>query len=225
MFDFFSDGSYYEFPSIQATIFALLLAFVLSTVIAFTHKFTYKGVNYSWQFFQAIVLSSIVATMVMMAIGDSLARGLGMLGALAIIRFRTLLRDPRNIIFIFAALSIGIATGVYGFAIAISGTVIFSGIAMVLSLYTSEMGSSKDNILVFSLENKDDVVRVEPIIEQHSKKNKLLSVAHNRQGFYRYEYLINLKNETDQAALFKTLDEMEILLNVRITNQEDLETL
>ena len=93
---------------------------------------------------------------------------------------------------------------------------------MVLSLYTSEMGSSKDNILVFSLENKDDVVRVEPIIEQHSNKNKLLSVAHNRQGFYRYEYLISLKNETDQAALFKTLDEMEILLNVRITNQEDL---
>jgi len=225
MFDFFSDGSYYEFPSIEATIFALLLAFVLSTIVAFTHKQTYKGVGYSWQFFQALVLASIVSAMIMMAIGDSLARGLGMLGALAIIRFRTLLRDPRNIIFIFAALSIGIATGVYGFAIAISGTLIFCSIAVVLSIYASPMGTSRENILVFGLENEDDLAEIDRLIKENTVKHKLVSVSHNKQGAYRYEFLIRLKEDVDQTRLFHLLDSKELLLNVRITNQEDLETL
>ncbi len=68
---------------------------------------------------------SIVAATVMQAIGDSLARGLGMLGALSIIRFRTVLDDPRNITFMFASLAAGIACGVFGFSIALTGTLVF----------------------------------------------------------------------------------------------------
>ena len=88
MEDFFSEQSYYEFPSIEAAIYALLLSFLLSTIIALTYRYTFRGIDYSKDLFQAIVLISIIAATIMMAIGDSLARGLGILGALAIIRFR-----------------------------------------------------------------------------------------------------------------------------------------
>ena len=121
MFDQYISGTgFFEFPSFAVAIYSLLLAVVLSTILALTYRFTFHGENFPNNFFQAIVLSSTVSAMVMMAVGDNLAVGFGVLGAVSIIRFRTLMRNPRNIIFIFASLGVGIATGVFGYAIAIS---------------------------------------------------------------------------------------------------------
>lgn len=84
--------------------------------------------------------------MVMMAIGDSLARGLGAFGALAIIRFRTRIQDARNIIFIFAALSVGLAIGVFGYTISFVGTILFCSGALLLhySPFSGRTGSVAD---------------------------------------------------------------------------------
>ena len=100
--------------SFITVLYTLLISFLLSTLIALVYEKTFRGLSYSRNFVQALILSSIVAATVMQAIGDSLASGLGMMGALAIIRFRTSFKDPRDIIFMFAALASGIATGVGG---------------------------------------------------------------------------------------------------------------
>lgn len=125
MFELFPDQPVYEYPTLVNVLYSLVWAFVLSSIIAITHRITYTGGQYPRNFFQAIALGSIVAAMVMMAIGDSLARGLGAFGALAIIRFRTRIQDARNIIFIFAALSVGLAIGVFGYTISFVGTILF----------------------------------------------------------------------------------------------------
>ena len=92
--------------------YTLLLAFVLSSIIGWTYERTFLGLSYSRNYVQALVLSSVVAATVMQAIGDNVGRGLGMLGALSIVRFRTSFKDPRDIMFIFAALGAGIGCGV-----------------------------------------------------------------------------------------------------------------
>jgi len=79
-----------------------------------------------------MALISIVAATVMQAVGDSLARGLGMLGALAIIRFRTNLDNPLSITYMFASLAVGISCGVFGFTIAFAGTLTFCAAALLL---------------------------------------------------------------------------------------------
>ena len=86
--EYLSSTGYFEFPSFFVAIFTILLAMVLSTVIALTYKFTYQEETFPNKFFQAIVLSSTVSAMVMMAVGDNLAVGFGVLGAVSIIRFR-----------------------------------------------------------------------------------------------------------------------------------------
>ena len=101
-------------PTLITIIYTMFFSFALSTMIAIVYERTFRGLSYSRNYVQALVLSSIVAATIMQAIGDSLARGLGMLGALAIIRFRTNLRDPRDIIFMFAGLAAGISCGVKG---------------------------------------------------------------------------------------------------------------
>ena len=136
MFELFPDQPVYDYPTLINVGYSLIWAFALSSLIAITHRITYIGQEYPKHLFQSLALGSIVAAMVMMAIGDSLARGLGAFGALAMIRFRTRISDPRNILFIFASLSSGLAVGVYGFSIAFAGTILFCGMALVLHFTT-----------------------------------------------------------------------------------------
>ena len=84
---------------VEAMLMALLMSFVLSMCIAFVYRRTYQTLAYSRAFVHTLVLASIVSAIMIMAIGNNLARGLGILGTLAIIRFRTPIRDPRDIVF------------------------------------------------------------------------------------------------------------------------------
>lgn len=121
----------------QSTVYGVLLAtlasFFLSFLLVLTYRLTSREVIERREFMQGMALISMVATMIMQAIGDSLARGLGMLGALSIIRFRTSLTSPRNMAFMFASLAAGIACGVFGFTIAFIGTTAFCVVAAALS--------------------------------------------------------------------------------------------
>ena len=69
--------------------YTLCLAFILSSAIGWTYEKTFLGLSYSRNFVQGIVLSSVAAAMIMQAIGDNVGRGLGMMGALSVVRFRT----------------------------------------------------------------------------------------------------------------------------------------
>ena len=109
MFELFPDGPVYEYPQLVNITYSFVWAFVLSSLMAITHRLTFTGDHYPRNFFQSLVLGAIIATMIMMAIGDSLARGLGVFGAMAIIRFSTRIEDPRDVFFLFSALSTGLA--------------------------------------------------------------------------------------------------------------------
>ena len=113
---------------------SLLASFCLSFLLVLTYRLTSREVVERREFTQGLALISLVATMIVQAIGDSIARGLGLLAALSIIRFRTSLSSPRNMAFMFASLAVGIACGVFGFVIALCGTVAFCLVAAALSL-------------------------------------------------------------------------------------------
>lgn len=132
MLEFLASQNSSETPSFLSILLAVLCSFFLSSLIVITYEFTSREQSRSDNFLQSLALISIVAATVMQAIGDSLARGLGMLGALAIIRFRTRLDNPRNMTFIFASLAVGISCGVYGFTIAFVGTILFCTAAIIL---------------------------------------------------------------------------------------------
>ncbi len=218
MEEFFSEQTYYEFPSIQAAIFALLLAFVLSSVIAFTYRYTFRGVNYSKNLFQAIVLISIIAAMIMMSIGDSLSRGLGILGALAIIRFRYRFDNPKNIIYIFGSVAVGIGCGVYGFAIAAAGTLVFSMVSFVL--FFSPMGKSSvfETSLTFLLDDTSKLSSTEDILNKYCEAFKLTSIGSSAE-LVKYEYNLSVRNDTDKLIFYQELSDNEGVSNVRINNR------
>lgn len=132
MFEFLLTHNNTENPTAMSILITVLFSFCLSSLLVITYDLTTKSIHRPAHFLQALALISMVAATVMQAIGDSLARGLGMLGALSIIRFRTVLDDPRNMTFMFASLAVGIATGVFGFTIAFVGTIAFCIGAFIL---------------------------------------------------------------------------------------------
>ena len=132
MLDFFSTYSKIENPTLEMVLFTFILSFLLSSLVAFTYEKTTFSTVRHYGLMQTFILSSLIATMVLQAIGDNVASGLGMLGALTVVQFRTTLRNPRDMIFVFAALGSGIATGLYGWRIAIIGTLFFCIVAFLI---------------------------------------------------------------------------------------------
>jgi uncharacterized membrane protein YhiD involved in acid resistance len=209
-------------PTVITIIYTVVLAFLLSTLIAFTYEKTFRGLSYSRNYLQALVLSAIVASTVLQAIGDSLASGLGMLGALAIIRFRTNLKEPRDIIFMFACLAAGIACGVNGYAIAVVGTVGFCVIAFVLHYSPFGQESYFDGMLRFNSEDDPEgKAMLDDVLKDHCKLFVLITLRDMAQGKrLDYAYHVKLKKGKSNADLVNALTRVKSINGVSLLLQE-----
>lgn len=222
---YLSSSGYFEFPSFSVAIFTILLAMVLSTIIALTYRYTFQEENFPNKFFQAIVLSSTVSAMVMMAVGDNLAVGFGVLGAVSIIRFRTLIRSPRNIIFIFMSLSVGIATGVFGYAIAISGTMLFC-IAVVL-LYFSPYGREGNQKIELAITSETTQATDNLLAELASQgiSATIVRIRMLEAGQARYSINVSLPPETNPQVFYDSIRQIQGLSDIRYDARDNDEQL
>ena len=162
---------------------ALLMAFVLSHIIALTYVHTHQGLSYSNTFVQSLVMGGVVTTTMMLAIGSNVVWGIGVVGALALVRFRTNVRDPRDIIFVFASLVAGVAAGTRAYGLALMGTVIFCLVAMYLSRVPFGVRRSFDGLLRFTAAwdgEVDDVVT--DSMRRHCRSFVLATVREVGQG-------------------------------------------
>lgn len=216
----FEGTVYVDFPSFEVAIFSVLLSFVLSTVIALTYQFTYRGNNFPNYFFQAIVLSGIVTSMIIMAVGSNLAAGFGIIGAVAIIRFRNIIRNPRNIIFMFAGISVGIATGAYGYSIAIAGVILFCSVAFLL--YYSPYGNllRMEYIVILIFEKLD--VEEDDLFDSLCRRYTLQNQRKTMEGLLRSEYIVSLKDQISNKDLFEHLKSFSAIKEIRMEEKEEV---
>jgi uncharacterized membrane protein YhiD involved in acid resistance len=222
MLDFLSLQSTAQSPTLVLIIFSLLLSFVLAALIAFVYEKTFQGLSYSRNFVQALILSAIVVTIAMQAIGDNLARGLGLVGALAIIRFRTNLKDTRDMIFLFACMATGIASGVNSYGIAVIGAVMFC-LAALLLLKTS-FGHEKtfDGMLKFNIENDPEGRKMlEQLMRKYCQTFALITIRDLADGKRMdYAYHVRLNNFSDQADFLTELNKVRTINGVHLLINE-----
>lgn len=117
------------------------LAALLAVTVALSYRRTHKAYAYSYSMVAAIIMISLIVCTVLMVIDNSLARAFGLVGALAIIRFRTPVKDVRDIVFLFLAVGNGIACGAGAYKIALIG--VLSTCIAGLLLYASHFGDAK----------------------------------------------------------------------------------
>mgnify|MGYP005831270875 CR=1 FL=1 len=223
MFELFPDQPVYEYPQLINITYSFIWAFVLSSLIAITHKLTFTGEYYPRNFFQSLILGAVVTTLVMMAIGDSLARGLGVFGAMAIIRFRTRIDDSRDVLFLFAALSTGLAIGVYGFTISFVGSILFCLVAGLLHI-SPFRSYSHHNHLSFSIQDPENLALITTIIQSHCKDYRVMAVQVSKEKATRYQYAVTLKPNITKDELVNAIKSIEDVSQIKLSSNEMMES-
>ncbi len=222
MFSSFTVQTATEAESIYILIFTILLAFVLSTLIAFVYQKTFRGLSYSRNYVQSVVLISIISAVVIQSVGDSLSRGIGIMAAMSIIRFRTNFKDPRDTLFLFASLAAGISCGAYAFSVAIVGTLGFS-IATII-LYYSPLGPNSyfDGMLRFNLEaNNKQQKKLEQLMNDYCKSFALVTLREVSQGQrLDYAYHIKIRKEKTHEEFMSDLTLIHDLQGLSLMMQE-----
>ena len=150
-----------------------------------------------------MLLASICSCMMIMVIGNNLARGLGILGALAIIRFRTPVRDPRDMVFLFCCLAVGIGCGARVFAVATVGALFFSATALYLHWAPFSAKSQFEGLLRFLLPpDSESHEQLHKIFRAHLKSATLVAVREAAQGdLLEYSYQARLMRADSQEHL------------------------
>ena len=128
----------------ETLLISLALSFVLGQLVAWVYVRTHSGLSYSRNFTQSLVLLAMVATLVVFVIGGSLFTAFGLLGALAIIRFRNVLKDTRDTAFVFLTLVLGMAVGAQRHAVALAGVPLVLAV-MVLMRVTAFGARTSDD--------------------------------------------------------------------------------
>ena len=157
-------------------IFNLVISFFLGFVISLVYKKTHKGLSYSQSFVLTNIFLAVIVSMVIMIIGNNLARAFALVGALSIIRFRTVVKDTKDTAFIFWSLAVGMAAGTSSYFLAVSGTLIISLIALILS-YTN-YGSIYKSEFIIQFRNISSInskKKFNDIINQFCKTSALLN--------------------------------------------------
>ena len=120
-------------------IINLIAAAFIGVAISSVYKITHRGLSYSQSFMLTIVFVTIIVAMVIMVIGNNLARAFALVGALSIIRFRTVVKDTKDTAYIFLALAAGLAAGTSNYFLAFIGSAFIIMVAYVLHLVTSRL--------------------------------------------------------------------------------------
>jgi len=179
--------------SLGTVVLNLALAFVLSLMIAFVYQKTHKGLSYSQTYVVSLVILGILSSVIMMVIGTAVVRAVALLGAFTIIRFRTAVKDTRDITFILFSLITGMAVGVNNYPVAVVSAVLISLIVFLLDKINFGSINRYDYILTFSLDKEKTSSDVyESVFRQYLKKYDLLNI-NTRNGGQVIDLTFNLR--------------------------------
>ena len=182
---------------------ALLLSFFLALSFVWVYKQTHRGLSYSVSFVHTIVIMSVTVSVIMLIIGSNLARAFALVGALSIIRFRTAIKDPRDVAFIFVAMATGMACGVRLPAIAVMFTLVMC--PMIYFLHRFNIGAMEVSEVLLKIhvpENLDYERALEPVFYEHLTDHSLLSVETIQGGtLIELVYSVQFKGRDQRSFL------------------------
>ena len=191
-------------------IINLVISFILGVIISLVYKKTHKGLSYSQSFMVTNIFVAVIVCMVIMIIGNNLARAFALVGALSIIRFRTVVKDTKDTAYIFWALAAGMASGTGSYFLAIAGTAILTGIAFIL--YFTNYGSMyKSEFILQFRTNVDDQQKpmYNKAISEYTKTSTLLNAESSGDGkSVKLSFDIVMKEDMSQDKFISDLSKI-----------------
>ncbi len=153
--------------SILDMVIAMVLAFAIGMFIFLVYKKTYQGVMYSSSFGVTLVALSMITTLVILAVTSNVVLSLGMVGALSIVRFRTAIKEPLDIAFLFWAIAVGIVLAAGMIPLAVFGSVI---IGIILLIFVNRKSHLVPYIIVVNCDGHDAEVKATDFIKTKTQR-------------------------------------------------------
>ena len=198
--------------SILDTVIGLAVALVIGLFIFIIYKKTLTGVLYSSGFALTLVGLSLVTTLVIMAVTSNVVLSLGMVGALSIVRFRTAIKEPVEIVFLFWSLAVGIVIGAGMIPLAIIGSAI---IGVILLLFANRKIRKQPYILVVSCKDEAAEQRITEILAKAVEYYTVKSKTVNAAGI---EFTAELRTKDAETAFVNRITELEGVGNATLVS-------
>lgn len=183
-------------------IIAMALAFALGLFIFFVYKKTFNGVMYSAGFGVSLMALTMITTLVILAVTSNVVLSLGMVGALSIVRFRTAIKEPLDIAFLFWAIAAGIVLGAGLIPLAVLGSVF---IGIILWVFVNRKTSDHPYIMIISCDNSETEKKVITAIKEGVKKQVLKSKTVSRGGI---ELTMEVRLKSDDSEFVNKILEI-----------------
>ena len=212
--DIFKSDFLENIGSISMTdmILSLTLAFLLGLFIFFIYRKSYSGVMYSDSFGVTLVALSLITTLLIMTVVSNVVLSLGMVGALSIVRFRTAIKEPMDIAFLFWSIAVGIVLAAGLIPLAVFGSIF---IGAVLFVFSRKKTVDSPYILIVSCENAEEEKRVRVFTGSQVRRMNLKSKS-IEAGCIELNYEVRLKK--DDSSFVNELDAMRGVSRVTLVS-------
>lgn len=182
---------------------ALVLALGIGMFIFFVYKKTFSGVMYSANFGVTLVALTMITTLVILAVTSNVVLSLGMVGALSIVRFRTAIKEPLDIAYLFWAIAAGIVLAAGLIPLAVFGSVL---IGIILLVFANRKSSDNPYIVVVSCRDHTAELRVNDFLTSQVKRTAIKSKT-VQKGAVELNYEVRLKDgNTDFVTALTELE-------------------
>lgn len=189
--------------SILDIVIAMAVAFGLGLFIYTVYKKTFRGVMYSTSFGVSLIAMTLITALIILAVTSNVILSLGMVGALSIVRFRTAVKEPLDIAFLFWAISAGIVTGAGLIPLAVTGSVF---IGVILLIFVNRKTSDTPYIAVISCEDEAAENKALEILKANTKKHLIKAKTVTPAGI---ELTVEVKLSESSAKVCNLLADTE----------------
>ena len=196
--------------SVTSIAYTLLFSFALGWFIFFVYRFSYKGVMYSKSFNVTLIAITMVTSSIILAITSNIILSLGMVGALSIVRFRTAIKDPIDVAYLFWAICMGIVSGAGLWMLGLMSSVV---IGIILSVFSRLSDLRTPYLLVVSYRTEETDDYVFELIESEAKRYRLKSKVFNGEN---YELTVEIRERNSTASLVNKIGENKNVISVAL---------
>ena len=191
--DIFQSGFLENVTSISVLdmALALVLSFLLGVFIFLVYKKTFNGVMYSASFGVTLIALTMITNLVILAVTSNVVLSLGMVGALSIVRFRTAIKEPLDIAFLFWSIAAGIVLAAGMIPLAVLGSVF---IGVILMLFVNRKSHTNPYIAVVQCDNSDSEQRAAQLLRGNAERVVLKSKTVRCDGI-ELNYEVRLKKD------------------------------
>tara|TARA_B100000925_G_scaffold248024_1_gene198631 strand:- start:12 stop:719 length:708 start_codon:yes stop_codon:yes gene_type:complete len=197
-------------------LFSLIVSFLCGLFISWIYRMTFQGVIYQKSFNISIIIVSVITSSIVMAISGNLMLALGMVGALSIVRFRAAIKEPLDIVFLFWAITVGVANGVAFFKLSIITTLF-----VALAIYFLMKIDFKISTYMLILSMKKDINSEEEITKILQDKTKSFAIRTKNINDNHIELIYEIKLNKNDSSIVEDISKIKLVKDVSMVSHSN----